>query len=160
LVDFTIADPRIPFVDELADRALAVLGRLDDLGVPRVVAHGDWSARNVRMGPERVRAVYDWDSLVRAPEAVVVGVAAATWRSHGEADDPIAPDAGEAAEYLGCYEEARGAPFSDLERRAVLAQALHCLCYTARCEISLGPGHPRRAIGRLERGGEDFLRRP
>ncbi len=178
IFDFSLADDRVPFVDALADRALAVLDRVD---APAVVAHGDWSARNVRMGPTGVRAVYDWDSLLLAPEAIAVGVAAATWRSHGEADDPIAPDPAETVEYLGRYEHARGGPFPAEERHAVLAQALYCLCYTARCEMSLGAasarheadspssserdhgdpkGHPRRAIGRLELDGEKFLAGP
>jgi hypothetical protein len=154
LFDFDRPDPRVAWIDSFADRALAVIDALD---APAVTAHGDWSARNVRFGPDGLRGVYDWDSLIRLPEAIAVGIAAATWRSFGSADDDIAPDAVEVAQYTRRYEAARGEPFSPAARAAVLAQALYALCYTARCEISLGPGHPRRAIARLESSAPAFL---
>ncbi len=153
LFDFSKPDARIAAIDALADDAVAVIDALD---APRVVAHGDWSARNVRFGPEGLRGAYDWDSLIAIPEALAVGIAAATWRSFGDADDAIAPDPSEVGEYLDHYEAGRRSPFSTSERRAVRAQALHTLCYTARCEISLGPGHPVRAVARLEQSALAF----
>lgn len=156
LFDFARPDPRISDIDELADRALAIIDALD---VAPVTIHGDWSARNVRFGPEGLRGVYDWDSLIRVPEALGVGIAAATWRSFGEADDEITPDPVEVEAYLAHYEAARGRPFAVGERVAVVAEALFVLCYTARCEISLGPGHPVRAVARLERSAGAYLAR-
>jgi hypothetical protein len=156
LFDFARPDPRISDIDDLADRALGVIDALD---VAPVTIHGDWSARNVRFGPEGLRGVYDWDSLIRIPEALGVGIAAATWRSFGEADDEIAPDPVEVEQYLVHYEAARGRRFAVGERVAVVAQALFVLCYTARCEISLGPGHPVRALARLERSTGAYLDR-
>jgi aminoglycoside phosphotransferase (APT) family kinase protein len=154
LFDFTKADPRIEAIDALADRAVEIIDALD---APSVVAHGDWSARNVRFGPDGLRAVYDWDSLIAIPEPIAVGIAAATWRSFGDTNDSIAPDPAEVDAYRAQYEAARHAPFTSQERRAVHAQALHALCYTARCEISLGAGHPVRATGRLTASRSDFL---
>jgi aminoglycoside phosphotransferase (APT) family kinase protein len=153
LFDFSKPDARIAAIDALADAAVEVIDAVD---MPRVVAHGDWSARNVRFGPEGLRGAYDWDSLIAIPEALAVGIAAATWRSFGDADDSIAPDPSEVEEYLDHYETARRSPFSMAQRRAVRAQALHALCYTARCEISLGPDHPVRAVARLEQSASAF----
>lgn len=156
LFDFSRPHPNVDAIDALADRALAVIDAID---VAPVTIHGDWSARNVRFGPEGLRGAYDWDSLIRLPEALGVGIAAATWRSFGEADDEIAPDPDEVDEYVRHYETARGRGFDPSERAAALAQALFVLCYTARCEISLGPGHPVRAVARLERSSGGFLAR-
>lgn len=155
MFDFDRPDPRVNAIDALADRAIETLRLLD---APDVTIHGDWSARNVRFGPEGLRGVYDWDSLVRMPEAFGVGIAAATWRSFGTADDAMAPGPDEVDEYRTHYEQARGARFTDGERAGVGAHALYALCYTARCEIGLGPGHPVRALGRLEASGDLFLR--
>ncbi len=153
--DFDRPDPRVSVIDALADRALETLRRVE---APDVTVHGDWSARNVRFGPEGLRGVYDWDSLVRMPEAFGVGIAAATWRSFGTADDAMAPGPDEIDEYRTHYERARGTRFTGAERAGVGAQALYALCYTARCEIGLGSGHPVRALGRLEVSGDSFLR--
>ena len=153
IFDFTRPDPRVAFIDRLNDRAIAVIDALD---AEQVVIHGDWSARNVRFGPEGLRGAYDWDSLIALPECIGVGIAAATWRSFGEGHDAIAPDLDEALAYLAAYEGAAERPFSGAEHHAAIAQVVHTLCYTARCEVSLGPGHPTRAIGRLERSGAQF----
>ncbi len=153
IFDFSRPDPRIAFIDALNDRAIAVIDALD---AEMVVMHGDWSARNVRFGPEGLRGVYDWDSLIAVPECIGVGIAAATWRSFGEHDDAIAPDLDEAVTYVAAYEASAHRRFSVAEHRASIAQVVHALCYTARCEVSGGPGHPTRAIGRLERSGAQF----
>jgi hypothetical protein len=44
-----------------------------------VIAHLDWSARNVRLGNHEVVAAYDWDSVGLAAESTAIGQAAATW---------------------------------------------------------------------------------
>ncbi len=151
--DFSKLDPRVGAIDALADAAIEVL---DSIDAPEVIAHGDWSARNVRFGPDGLRGVYDWDSLGAMSEPIAVGIAAATWRSLGEPTDAIAPDPGEVAAYCSHYEAARRSAFSTSERLAIHAQALYALCYTARCEISLGAGHPVRAVARLEASEAGF----
>jgi Ser/Thr protein kinase RdoA (MazF antagonist) len=109
-----------------------------------VIAHLDWSARNVRLDKTGVVAVYDWDSLGLAPEAVVAGQDAATWRSTGETLDVRAPDAAEIERFIASYGDARGRPFSALETRVARAAAVGVMAYTARCEHALEQRTPWR----------------
>jgi hypothetical protein len=102
-----------------------------------VIAHLDWSANNVRLGQAGVAAVYDWDSLSSASEAVVAGQAAATWRSTGETADLVAPDAAEIDRFISAFAEANGRPFSSLEIEVAHAAAVWVMAYTARCEHAL-----------------------
>ncbi|HET6794613.1 MAG TPA: phosphotransferase [Acidimicrobiales bacterium] len=164
-------EPHNPIFDFEATAAGA--GWIDDLAVAakrlrdgreeaKVVAHTDWSARNVRLRVEGVAAAYDWDSLALVTEPTAVGQAAATWSGRGEGDEPMAPSAEEVAAYVAAYEAGRGRSFTVEERRAAGAAALWALAYTARCEHALaalvpdGAG-PQRAIGRLRLEGDRLL---
>jgi hypothetical protein len=114
----------------------------------------------VRLGTERVLAVYDWDSLALAPETSAVGNAAATWCAFGVDDEPVAPSAAEVAGYVAAYELARGEPFTADERTRAGAAALWCLAYTARCEHAIDPTGERgalRARPRLQEEGAALL---
>jgi hypothetical protein len=156
LFDFTADVERAAWIDELA--AAAIRGRLG--GGPVLIGHTDWSARNIRVEHGTLVAAYDWDSVALVAEPTIVGQAAATWRSTGEADDPIAPDAGEVLEYLAAYERAAGTTFDENEVRATLASALWVLAYTARCEHALESVTGRRverARARLAADGARFL---
>jgi hypothetical protein len=102
-----------------------------------VIAYLDWSARNVRMDRTGIVAVYDWDSVSMAPEAVAAGQAATTWRSTGETHDVRAPDADEIERFLASFAHARGKPFSASESDAARASAVWVMAYTARCEHAL-----------------------
>lgn len=129
--------------------------------LPRTVAHTDWSARNVRIHEGRLWVAYDWDSLGWVSEATAVGQAAATWRSTGEADDPVAPGPDEVGGYLDAYEAGAPRRFSGDERRIVMAAALWVIAYTARCEHALEVVTGRRverARARLQQDGGGFLR--
>lgn len=157
IFDFSLRADEAGWIDELAREARAVLAT-DRL--PRTVVHTDWSARNVRIHEGRLWSVYDWDSVSRVSEAGAVGQAAATWRSTGDADNPIAPGPGEVASYLGAYEAAAGRRFPGDERRIVTASALWVLAYTARCEHALEAVTGRRverARARLEQDGTGFV---
>lgn len=134
LFDFVATAAGAEWIDALARTARAA--RDEPAGV-EVVAHTDWSARNLRFAGGHLVAAYDWDSLATVPEPVAVGQAAATWRSLGELDDPPAPGAAEVAAYVDAYGVARGRPFTPAERRQTGAAALWCLTYTARCEHAL-----------------------
>lgn len=125
-----------------------------------MIAHCDWSLRNVRLTTEELLAVYDWDSLSSTREVVAVGQAAATWSALDGSQ--IAPDAQEVAAFVREYEAARGATFSDEERAAVGAAALYVLAYTARCEHAIDPGGDvhRRARPRLKTDAELLLGLP
>ena len=122
------------WIDEWARRAWS---QRDEAPLPLVVAHLDWSARNVRMDPTGLVAVYDWDSVSLVSQAVAAGQASATWRSTGETLDVRAPDAEEIERFLGAFAAARGAPFSALETEVARAAAVWVMAYTARCEHAL-----------------------
>jgi hypothetical protein len=103
---------------------------------------------------------YDWDSLALVTESVAVRQAAATWRSTGEASDPIAPGPDEVLAYLSAYEAAAGRPFTAEQRRAALGAALWVLAYTARCEHALEAltgSRVERARARLADKGQAYL---
>ena len=135
------------WIDEIAAAArVAIMDR------EAVVAHGDWSARNIRLGPAGLVCAYDWESLQYGPESKALGVAAATWRSLGEPNEPLAPSAPEIQRYIDLYERARRRPLSENQRRSACAAAVFALAYTARCEHALHPGtREGRASGRLAR---------
>ena len=76
LFDFERTGAGAEWIDDLARRAKAVR---DQDTSPLVVAHTDWSARNVRFDEERLLAVYDWDSIALVKEATALGQAAMIW---------------------------------------------------------------------------------
>jgi aminoglycoside phosphotransferase (APT) family kinase protein len=102
-----------------------------------VVAHTDWSARNVRLDEAELLAVYDWDSVAVVPESTAVGQAAATWCVTSEPDGWAFPTLDEIAAFVGEYEAAARYRFSPAQWRATGAAVAWVLAYTARCEHSL-----------------------
>lgn len=145
LFDFDATASGAEWIDDIAAAARQAMTDSD-----AVIAHGDWSARNIRLGPAGLMAVYDWESLQYGPESAALGVAAATWRSLGESNDELAPSALEIREYIDLYEGARQRPFSEDQRRSARAAAVFALAYTARCEHALNPGTKEgRASARL-----------
>jgi Ser/Thr protein kinase RdoA (MazF antagonist) len=129
------------WIDEWAQRALALR---DVASSPPVISHLDWSARNVRLSPSHLLAVYDWDSLSLAPVAAAAGQSAATWRSTGETSDTEAPDVGEIDRFLSAFATARGASFTEAERSVAHGAALWVMAYSARCEHALEQRTPWR----------------
>ena len=156
LFDFEATTDGAAWIDEIAAIARAVRDR--DRTPPTLV-HGDWSARNVRLGTDRVLAAYDWDSLLFEPESVGLGIAAATWSALGVTNEPTAPSAPEVRRYISAYERARGVPLTVEQRDAARARALYGLAYTARCEHALDRGAEvhLRARGRLRAEGAVLL---
>jgi Ser/Thr protein kinase RdoA (MazF antagonist) len=105
-------------------------------GGERVVGHVDWRAEHVHVDQTgTVVAVFDWDSLVRAPEAAVVGQAAAGWTIVWSRPDPH-PSVAEGRAFVAAYEAARGRPFADGEREVLDAAHGYVVAYGARCELS------------------------
>jgi hypothetical protein len=135
IFDFDTTSEGAEWIDDLARSALALRESTTDLAP--VIGHLDWSANNVRLGGSGVRAVYDWDSVALASEAVVAGQAAATWRSTGETADTDAPDAAEIGAFIGAFASANGRPFSPHETATARASAVWVMAYTARCEHAL-----------------------
>ena len=145
LFDFDATAGGAEWIDDIAWAARAAMTRGE-----AVISHGDWSARNVRLGPSEVQCVYDWESLRYGSESTSVGMAAATWSALGIPHEPLAPSATEIVSYIEQYEVARGRPFPEAERRNARAAAVYTLAYTARCEhaLALRIG-ATRAAGRL-----------
>jgi hypothetical protein len=142
------------WIDEIAVVARAAR----DADSSRTIVHGDWSARNIRIVDRRLAAIFDWESVGWEAESTGVGIAAATWRSGGEADEPPAPEAAELQAYIAAYERHRGEPFTPVQRRAALGAAVYGYAYIARCEHSLVPhGRESRARARLDRDGAELL---
>jgi hypothetical protein len=157
LFDFSRRADEARWIDELAEAGKAGRER-DPTGL--VVAHTDWSARNVRLDENGVVVAYDWDSLALVSEAVAAGQAAGIWRATGEANDEIAPSRDEVHAYLSLYENFRGLSFSADQRSTALAAALWVLAYTARCEHALEAvtgKRMERARARLVAEGRTYL---
>ena len=131
-------DLRVPggeWIDDLASgfRTRLVAG---SAGAERVVGHVDWRAEHVHVDADgAVVAVFDWDSLVRAPESVVVGQAAAGWTIVWGRPDPH-PSVAECRSFVAAYEQARGRPFDDAESEILDAAHGYVVAYGARCELS------------------------
>jgi Phosphotransferase enzyme family len=107
-----------PADDTAADlNAHPETGWLDDLGrrvqyrlraaaaSPAVVGHGDWEAQNLRWRGGQPWAVHDWDSVISAPEPILVGLAAAVWPCGSE---PRAASVPESAAFIEAYQRAAG----------------------------------------------------
>jgi hypothetical protein len=128
---------------------------------PRIVAHTDWCARNVRIAEDLV-AVYDWDSVSLVTESTAVGQAAATWSVTSEPGGSTFPSAAQIAAFIGAYELASGRTWNDEQWKAAGGAATYLLAYVARCEHSLavvGRARPDQhgASSRLKSDGPDLL---
>lgn len=133
-----------PDIDELARTATRIRDAHES---PGVLAHADWTVRNVRVVDGRLHVAYDWDSLAVVPEHLLVGQVGMTFGSWGDGEGrPPTPDE------LGAFVEAYGG----VDERAARAAGLYLACYVARCERSLG-----RSSGgfdaALRRWGEAYL---
>lgn len=104
-----------------------------------VLGHGDWRAEHVRFIGSKPAVAFDWDSLRKAPEPVLVGSTAhafcADWT---RTDHRQAPTLSEARAFVADYEQARGQPLSPDERRLCGAAFAYAVAYTARCGHSTG----------------------
>lgn len=132
IFDFAATSEGADWIDRHAARArpLALAARGE------VAGHDDWSAKHLRYERGTVAVVYDWDSLTLAPEAKLVGTAAATFTANAHLPVPLAPTPDEAAGFVEDYAAAR--PLRAADRRAAHATAAYVVAYTARCEHALG----------------------
>jgi hypothetical protein len=159
LFDFAATATGAEWIDALATRAVKVR---DADRRPPVIAHTDWSARNVRLDEDGLLAVYDWDSLALVTESTALGQAAVTWSvtaDPGGTEFPTLPDI---AGFVADYEAATGTRLDDDQWRAAGAAAAYTLAYTARCEHSLDVKGMARADqhaarDRLAEAGERLL---
>jgi hypothetical protein len=135
IFDFDATRDGAEWIEQIALRAREII-EFDSS--PSVIAHTDWSLRNVRVDAAGVVAVYDWDSLALLRESEVVALAASTWSKTGQPDDPT-PTIADIDLYGDVYEARRGGPFTAIQRRAMRAAAIASMAYTARCEHAIDP---------------------
>jgi hypothetical protein len=132
--DFDATREGAEWIDEVARWARR---RCAKAQLPDVVAHLDWRVQNVGFADDGIVAVYDWDSVGLAPEAVAVGQAAAQfstdWAGVGWSS---LPSPAEMRAFVGDYEQHRGTRFDPGERTVIDASNLLLLAYGSRCEHS------------------------
>jgi hypothetical protein len=149
LFDFETTATGAEWIDDIARRAKAL--RQKDKSTP-VVAHTDWSARNVRFDDKDLLAVYDWDSVALVRESTALGQAAMTWSVTADPGGTAFPDLDSVLAYFDDYERARTSPFTSRQRRAAHGAAAYVLAYAARCEHALavrGLARPDQDAARL-----------
>ncbi|WP_191837292.1 phosphotransferase [Catellatospora chokoriensis] len=144
------AQPGSVWLDDVARR---VRQRLRDLPAgPTVVGHGDWCAQNLRWRDGQPWAVHDWDSVISAPEPVIVGLAAAVWPA-GAVHRAATVD--ESAAFVEAYQHAAGLRWSAEQVQASWAAGLWVDAFDAK-KLALGDRQwlsPDDAEERLRRAG-------
>jgi hypothetical protein len=140
LFDFAATSRGTEWIDEIAQHALAVMR---NAASPTVVGHHDWSAKNMRMGPDGIAVVYDWDAIFLDRETFMLGSAAAHFPVTWELPVPETPSTAEVAAFIHDYEKARGKALTAPELQEAAASATYARAYKARCEHALDPGATR-----------------
>jgi hypothetical protein len=131
--DFAGTAAGAEWIDDLARSARQRLA----VPAPHVTGHLDWRVENLGFdGSDDVVAIYDFDSLTRAPEPVVVGQAAAGFSTDWRVGASTMPSIQEMAAFVDAYEQARGTPFDRDERELLDAANLYLCAYGARCQHS------------------------
>jgi hypothetical protein len=143
---------RQPAVPEMVyDAADRVRQRLSNVYLPGVIGHADWEAQNLRAANGRLVVVHDWDSLSWAPEAMLVGCAAAVFPAQSQ---PETASLSASATFLEQYQIARGREFTMEEIEIAWASGLLPSLFNARNEAL----ESRRPLV-LDRLREDFADR-
>jgi hypothetical protein len=131
--DFPATADGAVWIERLAAEALR---RLDEEGAGRpAIGHNDWRVEQLRFEAGELAAAWDWDSLSSGLEPAFVGSSAHCYTADYRVDDlEVVPTLEESRAFIADYEEARGAPFDDDERRTMLAALVATMAYSARCE--------------------------
>ena len=141
IFDFEAMQEGAEWIDELAWKAKSIIEA--DKQAP-VLSHGDFSANQMRFVGERLRMVYDWDSLTLRSELVSVGATASTFTySEQPGIANVETTDTDARAFIADYEAARQRPFTSEERRIIQAAMLSGQLYSARCQHALHP-HERK----------------
>ncbi len=121
------------WLDEAAARCRERLGRYR---APRVIGHADWHADNVRWSGRRLLVVHDWDSVVRQPEAVMAGIAAAIFPASGHAWQPATIL--ESEQFLSAYIRASTRAWTPDDTEACWAASAWTLAVDAKEAVAGG----------------------
>jgi hypothetical protein len=136
LFDFAATSRGAEWIDEIAQQALAAMRNATS---PTVVGHHDWSAKNMRMGPDGIAVVYDWDAIFLDRETFMLGSAAAHFPVTWELPVQETPSTAEVVAFVHDYEKARGRALTASEQQEAAASATYARAYKARCEHALDP---------------------
>ncbi|MEM8747902.1 MAG: hypothetical protein AAGF91_14470 [Actinomycetota bacterium] len=131
--DFDATSDGAEWIDAAAQEARTTLHTVD--AEDRVVGHFDWRTENLGFAGHEVSAIYDWDSVASADEAVVVGSAAAQFCANWRRGHPV-PSPEEIRRFVDDYQRARGRGFTEDEARRVDAATTALVAYGARCQHS------------------------
>lgn len=108
--------------------------RLSDASGPLLVGHGDFYAGNLRWNEDQLYVVHDWDSVITAPETVIVGLAAAVFPATGGPAEEATVD--ETRDFLAAYEQFRGTAFSASEAQETWAAGLWVRAFDAKKQFA------------------------
>jgi len=100
-----------------------------------VVGHADWYAGNTAVVEGQLVGAFDWE-LVADTEAVIAGFTASCYAASATGGGGLSTPK-EVAAFLHDYEEVRGQPLSERERRAAAAAAAWILAFNARWQAAL-----------------------
>ncbi|HEY6540799.1 MAG TPA: hypothetical protein VIZ18_07675 [Ktedonobacteraceae bacterium] len=137
LFDFEATAAGAEWIDEIARQAQEI--KLQGAG-QLVLGHEDWGVKHFRFVGEKVRVIYDWDSLIFEKEPIIVGHASAYFTYTEFFGEFRLPTDEEARAFIADYEAARGKPFTYEEHQTLNAAKIYSLAYSARCEHALHPG--------------------
>lgn len=118
----------------LDDVGAAVRLRLSDADGAPVVGHGDFYAGNLRWSEDQLHVVHDWDSVIAAPETVIVGLAAAVFPATGGPGEEATVD--ETADFLAAYEQSGGRAFSASQLQEAWAAGLWVRAFDAKKQFA------------------------
>lgn len=134
LVDFRSTVAGFEWLDAFGQRAADQV--LEHRGTDEiVVGHADWYAGNVTVVDGQLAGIFDWE-LVADTEPVIAGFAASCYASSSTGGGGLSTPT-EVAAFLLDYEQARGEPLSERERRAATGAAAWILAFNARWQTAL-----------------------
>lgn len=136
LFDFGATATGAEWIDEIARQAQEI--KLRGAG-HLVIGHSDWGVKHFRYIGEKVRVIYDWDSLALDKEPTIVGHAAGYFTYTEFFGGSRQPSEEESSAFVAEYEDARGRPFTPEEHQTLEAARMYELAYSARCEHALHP---------------------
>jgi hypothetical protein len=127
--------------DWLDDTAQTASTRLKAASLDRVVGHGDWYSGNLRWTGRQLHVVWDWDSVIRVPEAAIAGLAAAVFPAvHAGSEATV----NETESFLAAYASTRGRPFTPDEIEIAWAAGLWNRSFDAKKQVAVG--EPPRSL--------------
>jgi hypothetical protein len=136
LFDFETTASGAEWIDDIARKAQE--SKIHGAG-QLVLGHIDWGVKHFRYVNERVRIIYDWDSLTLEKEPVIVGHASGYFTYTEFFGGSRLPTDEEARAFIVEYEAARGKPFTPEEMQTLEAAKIYGHAYSARCEHALHP---------------------